>query len=51
MFVQKYLRRLLLSAIVLAATTPFAQTAPAPKTTAKVPYLKLSTPRRVLPDA
>ena len=51
MFVQKYLRRLLLSAIALAATAAFAQTAPTPNTAAKVPYLKLSTPRRVLPDA
>ena len=51
MFLQQSLRKLLLGATVLAATAAFAQTGPPPKTATNVPYLKLSTPRRVLPDA
>ena len=50
MLVPKYPRALFLTVIAVAVSVS-AQTAASPKTAAKVPYLKLTTPRRVLPEA
>ncbi len=49
--VRKYSRIFVLLAIVVGAASAFAQAGSAQKPTAKVPYLKLTTPRRVLPEA
>jgi hypothetical protein len=51
MLVRKYSRIFILLPIVGATVSAFAQAVPAQKPTAKVPYLKLTTPRRVLPEA
>ena len=50
MLVPQYPGALFLTVIV-ATVSVSAQTAASPKTAAKVPYLKLTTPRRVLPEA
>jgi hypothetical protein len=51
MSVRGYSRVFVLLATVGVTATAFAQTAPAQKPTAKVPYLKLTSPRHVLPEA
>jgi hypothetical protein len=51
MLVRKYSRIFILLPIVGATVSAFAQAAPAQKPTVRVPYLKLTTPRRVLPEA
>lgn len=51
MSVQSYCRNFLLAVMSFAGLCVFAQTAADHKGAARVPYLKLTTPRRVLPDA
>ena len=51
MSVQSHVQNLLLATLVFASACISAQTAPEHREATKVPYLKLTTPRRVLPDA
>lgn len=51
MLTSGYSRIFILLAIISASASAFAQSGPAQNATAKVPYLKLTTPRHVLPDA
>jgi len=51
MLIRDYSRIFSLLAIISASVSAFAQSSPALNPTAKVPYLKLTTPRHVLADA
>lgn len=50
MYVRNYCRNVLLAIMAFAGMGVFAQTASDHKASSKVPYLNLTTPRRVLPD-